>query len=255
MNQRGESTEDLSRPVAYDAYGRPLYAHPAEQTVSNDTTEAKPATEPQVVYLSRAVDPHKQDISEIAQKKHLESLQKYPFLNLSEGEYVINAIRRHPIGLISIWGLVALAVVIILSLPALMAWLDLSFISLSSSTIMSGTLILLLLLVLVVLGGIAATMIYDANRFFLTNESVIQHIQSGLFSKKDQTISLNNIEDASYRQHGILQTVLNYGSIRLSTEGEETTYRFYFVANPEEQIRLLNNAVEAFKNFRPIDDD
>lgn len=98
-------------------------------------------------------------------------------------------------------------------------------------------------------------MIYDANRFFLTNESVIQHIQSGLFSKKDQTISLNNIEDASYRQHGILQTVLNYGSIRLSTEGEETTYRFYFVANPEEQIRLLNNAVEAFKNFRPVDDD
>lgn len=251
MNKRDESAEDLSKPVAYDAYGRPLYAHPTEQ--ANTIQDA--AKEPQVVYLSRAVDPHKQDISETAQKKHLESRRKYPFLNLSEGEYVISAIRRHPIGLISIWGLVMLAIVITLSLPALMAWLDLSFISLSSSTIMSGTLILLLLVVLVVLAGIAATMIYDANRFFLTNESVIQHIQSGLFSKKDQTISLNNIEDASYRQHGILQTVLNYGSIRLSTEGEETTYRFYFVANPEEQIRLLNNAVEAFKNFRPIADD
>ncbi|HMR72546.1 MAG TPA: PH domain-containing protein [Candidatus Saccharibacteria bacterium] len=254
MKQRDESVEDLSRPVAYDAYGRPLYAHPPAEQVSESASPAE-VTEPQVVYLSRAVDPHKQEISETAQKKHTESQRKYPFLNLSEGEYVISAIRRHPIGLISIWGLVALAIIIILSLPAFMAWLDLSFILLSSSTIMSGTLIVLLSIALAVLAGVAATMIYDANRFFLTNESVIQHIQSGLFSKKDQTISLNNIEDASYRQHGILQTLFNYGSIRLSTEGEETTYRFYFVANPEEQIRLLNNAVEAFKNFRPIADD
>ncbi len=245
MNARDKSVEDLSKPVAYDTSGRPLYAHPADHE----------AVEPQVVYLSRALDPHKQEISESAQKKHAESRYKYPFLNLSEGEYVISAIRRHPIGLASIWGLVVLAVVIILSLPALMAWLDLPFISLSPSAVMSGALVVLLLIVLAVLAGVIATVIYDANRFFLTNESVIQHIQSGLFSKKDQTISLNNIEDASYRQQGILQTVLNYGSIRLSTEGEETTYRFYFVADPEEQIRLLNNAVEAFKNFRPIGDD
>ena len=62
-----------------------------------------------------------------------------------------------------------------------------------------------------------------------------------------------NIEDASYTQRGPVQQLLNYGSIRLSTEGDETTYRFDYVSNPKEEIATLNNAVEAFKNGRPVE--
>ena len=62
-----------------------------------------------------------------------------------------------------------------------------------------------------------------------------------------------HIEDASYSQRGPMQTILNYGSIRLSTEGEETTYRFDYVSSPKKQIAILNNAVEAFKNGRPVE--
>ena len=102
------------------------------------------------------------------------------------------------------------------------------------------------------IGGYIAYWVYTANKFFLTNESVIQEIQLGLFTHHEQTVSLANVEDASYDQHGIIQMMFNYGSIRLSTEGEETTYRFSFVANPKQQIATLNNAVEAFKNGRPV---
>lgn len=97
--------------------------------------------------------------------------------------------------------------------------------------------------------------VYQNNKFFLTNESVIQEIQVSLFSRHEQTVSLQNIEDASYRQQGILQTMFNYGSIRLSTEGDETTYRFNFVADPKRHIAILNDAVEAFKNGRPVIND
>jgi hypothetical protein len=38
----------------------------------------------------------------------------------------------------------------------------------------------------------------------------------------------------------------------LSTEGDETTYRFNYVTNPKYYIAILNNAVEAFKNGRPV---
>jgi len=110
-----------------------------------------------------------------------------------------------------------------------------------------------LLLFLILLGGMAATYIYQSNRFYLTNESVIQEIQVTLFSKHEQTVSLSNIEDASYKQNGILQMILNYGTIRLSTEGDETTYRFTYVSHPKRHIAVLNNAVEAFKNGRPVD--
>jgi len=94
--------------------------------------------------------------------------------------------------------------------------------------------------------------VYVSNKLFLTNESVIQEIQLSLFSHREQTVSLANIEDASYEQHGIIQQLFNYGSIRLSTEGDETTYHFSYVANAEQHIATLNNAVEAFKNGRPV---
>ena len=105
---------------------------------------------------------------------------------------------------------------------------------------------------LILLFAFIATGIYNANKFFLTNESVIQLIQTGIFAKKEQTVSLSNIEDASYQQHGLLPHMLNYGMLRLSTEGDETTYRFSYASNPQKQIAVLNNAVEAFKNGRPV---
>ena len=109
-------------------------------------------------------------------------------------------------------------------------------------------------MLLVLIGGYIVIWVYLSNQFFLTNESVIQEIQTSLLSRHEQTVSLDNIEDASYRQAGILQTLLNYGSIRLSTEGDETTYRFNYVADPKRQIAILNNAVEAFKHGRPVEE-
>jgi len=120
-----------------------------------------------------------------------------------------------------------------------------------------GTIVLIAVLfaALALIGGYLAIWIYTNNRFFLTNESVIQEIQNSIFSHNEQTVSLMNIEDASFSQRGPLQVLLNYGSIRLSTEGEESTYRFDYVQNPKRQIAILNNAVEAFKNGRPVEDD
>jgi uncharacterized membrane protein YdbT with pleckstrin-like domain len=114
--------------------------------------------------------------------------------------------------------------------------------------------IILGLIVLIGIGGYIAIWVYLRNTFYMTNESVIQEIQTSLFSRREQTVSLGSIEDASFRQNGIVQTLFNYGTIRLSTEGEETTYRFQYVSNPKAQIAKLNNAIESFKNGRPVND-
>lgn len=242
-----ETGHDYDKPVAYTPEGKPLYAHPSPASGG--------APAPQVVYMTRAISPHQQEISPEIRQKHDESARKYPQLNLSEGEYVISAVRRHPIGLIYIWAVVILATTIVIAIPLiLMATNSIPF-DLPASALTSGLVVLFLVVLLAILSGLVATVVYDANRFYLTNESVTQYIQSGLFSKNNQTISLGNIEDASYSQRGIVQTILNYGSIRLSTEGEETTYRFAFVANPQKQSHLLNDAIESFKNYRPMIED
>ncbi len=90
----------------------------------------------------------------------------------------------------------------------------------------------MLLIGLVALGGAVSLWIYLQNHFYMTNESVIQEIQGSLFYRHEQTVSLGSIE-----------------------EGEETTYIFHFVANPRKQIAIINNAIEDFKNGRPVCDD
>lgn len=242
QNQPQQSPNE-PQPVAYDSQGRPLYAAPPVQ----------PA--PQVVHLSRAIEPVEQEISPEVKKRHDQSVRDFPQLNLSDGEFVISAVRRHPIGLFFPVGvttfLIALTASVLINYTLITDSLGLIEPPDPGAVFFIGTLLILLYLI----GGYIAVWVYLNNKFFLTNESVIQEIQTSLFTHHEQTVSLSNIEDASYRQHSILEAIFNYGSIRLSTEGDETTYRFNYVTNPKQQIATLNNAVEAFKNGRPVVND
>jgi uncharacterized membrane protein YdbT with pleckstrin-like domain len=216
---------------------------------------AQYANEPELTHATRAYEPEVPEVGEKLRKKHEESVQLYPFLNLSEGEFVMLRIRRHPIGLlipvfITVLTVTILSVIMFLVPDFYASSQSQSSISLPAPEIVIGVLLLLILLSVIV-GGIAVW-IYIKNQFFLTNESVIQEIQHSLFSHHEQTVSLGSVEDASYKQQGILQYIFNYGTMRLSTEGEETTYRFAFVENPKEQIATVTDAVESFKNGRPV---
>lgn len=241
-----EAEQAAQRPVAYDADGQPLYAAPTDQV-------PPAASMPhQVVHVARATEPVPVEVSEETRKRHEDSKKHFPWLNLSDHEYIISAIRRHPIGM---WGpllatglSVSMMFILILNYPYFS-----DTIGLPAESFGLILLIGVLLAILFLIGGYLAIWVYMNNRFFLTNESVIQEIQASVFSRREQTVSLMNVEDASFSQRGPLQTILNYGSIRLSTEGEETTYRFDYVADPKEQIAILNNAVEAFKNGRPVE--
>jgi hypothetical protein len=241
-DQSSDTPKTTPQPVAYTKDGQPLYAAPPDATPEK----------PQFVHIARAVEPAEVPISPEVKQKHDESIKRYPFLNLSEAEYVIRAVRRHPIGML----LPVLLTVLLIAITAsamvnyslIMEYFSvmnpLSF----DAVLLLGTMLIFLFLV----GGYIAVWVYLNNKFFLTNESVIQEIQTSLFHRFEQTVSLANIEDASFRQEGILQAMLNYGSIRLSTQGDETTYRFDYVASPKDHIATLNNAVEAFKNGRPF---
>ncbi|MEP6710285.1 MAG: PH domain-containing protein, partial [Candidatus Saccharibacteria bacterium] len=208
--------------------------------------------------VARAVEPVKQELSDEMKAKHEASVKKYPWLNISESEYIISAVHRHLIGLFIPVALatflVILTLVIMINYPLVVNSLQTSSPGTMFPAYGDVVLVCLLLVMLFVIGGYIAVWVYQRNTFFLTNESVIQEIQTSLFTKKEQTVNLNNIEDASFSQKGLIQSFFNYGSIRLSTQGDETTYRFHYVSNPKQQISLLNNAVENFKNGRPAED-
>jgi len=206
--------------------------------------------------MTRSTDPEKMVISPTTQLKHDRSVKAYPALNLSAGEYVVRDIRRHPIGLIPPFSvgafIISLALILLFNYEVIFKSIQVPTENLDSAWV---TLPVMGFIFLVVIGMYVAYYVYVNNRFYLTNESVIQEIQNSLLFRSEQTVSLLNIEDASFAQEGILQQLFNYGSIRLSTEGEETTYRMTYVPTPKNAVIRLNNAVEAFKNGRPIEDD
>lgn len=279
-----QSPNKRVKPIAYDADGNPLYAAPQngqppgespyeqrwEDTSSHVTRvpqsaeggnfdprmRVQYANEPDVVHNTRVYEPRLRPVSEELLNKHETSKKEYPNLNLSVGEFVILDIKRHPVGLFIPLVSTVLTIVLLLT-----AWVSIPIIvepdPVDGTIPGIGTLsvIIFSLIILVGLFGYIAVWVYLRNTFYLTNESIIQEIQHSVFSKHEQTVSLGSIEDASFRQFGIWQTMFNYGTIRLSTEGEETTYRFQFVANPKQQIATVNNAIESFKNGRPVGDD
>lgn len=283
---QGNDTPDHQKPVAYDAQGRPLYAHPHPVIERSHHGQADPnpgspvvaethskvtqapasydghnfdprhriqaSNEPGIVHAARDYEPVVSPVSQELQTKHEESKRHYPHLNLSDGEFVILNIRRHFIGLLMpVLATIFLTVVVLTPLVFYPWFADTFGDVLPAFDVVALPVILLAALVMV--GGVVSIWVYLQNQFYMTNESVIQEIQHSLFSRHEQTVSLGSIEDASFKQSNIIQTLFNYGTIRLSTEGEETTYRFHYVENPKEQVAILNNAVESFKNGRPVD--
>ena len=59
-------------------------------------------------------------------------------------------------------------------------------------------------------------------------------------------IDLSSVEDASFRQENLLQSLFHYGTLRLSTVGDETTYTFKYSDITGEQLKevtdLISNA-------------
>lgn len=208
------------------------------------------------VHIARSMEPTEPELSEATTIKHERSLQAFPELNLSRGEYVVLCIMKHRISLVVPMGALLLALVIllfaILNMDLTTQFLMQIGLKDAKSTEIYPILGWLIALTLLIM--YATYYVYTHNRFILTNESIIQETQKGLLNRNEQTISLDNVEDASYSQKGLIQQMFNYGSLRLSTEGDETTYRFNYVYDPRGKIAILNNAVEAFKSGHPIRD-
>lgn len=270
LSQSSSQQVDYSKPVAYDNQGRPLYAHPPDAggvvasaadggatggagagvlgVIPGPNVDGEPSYQHQYVHLSHPFEPEQPDIPSEVLKRYEESKRRYPRLNLSRGEFIISDVKRHFFGVFQIW-------LIVLLLIAAMAGILAPMVAggqVSDQTLLLAATGLGLLAFLIFGGGLIATYLYQSNRFFLTNESVIQEIQVGIFSKHEQTISLENVEDASYYQRGLLPYIFNYGTIRLSTQSDEQTYKLTYVPDPKKEIALLNNVVEAYKNGRPV---
>lgn len=236
--------QNTPQPVAYDADGRPLYASPEDAM----NARPQPAPQPTVVHMAQPLERVEQTVSPELQRKHEQSVEAYPHLDLSEHEYVVLCVRRHLIGLIGpIFAALFLLIIFIaflVLLPEITTQLGVQNLS---GLLLLGVICISILL----LGGIYMVYwVYTNNSFFLTNQSIIEKTQHTLFSSNVKSVSLGDVVDVSYRQVGLLQTMLNYGTVQVGTKDDEVPYIFNYVRDPKSQASTIKDAVTSFKNGR-----
>ena len=175
--------------------------------------------------------------------RHERSKKDFPGLKLDEDEYVEFFFKRAKVRLKLIWGSVFVGLVLVL-LGFLLV--------LSQQTMIDGMglnflfIILLALLAAAVIIWLLALKLHNGNKLYITNKHVTQMVMDSPVSTSINIIDLESVEDASFRQTNIIQKLFHYGTFRLSTVGEETTYTFpYSDISPQELTavtELITNA-------------
>lgn len=232
MNPRQDNSHNQPQdnakpqPVAYDNQGRPLYHHPP--------TNFPPIQNP------------------IQHESGVQSRGGVEELNLSKGEVLLREVHRHPIVMIGIYvsgiATLLLIIVIAISLISFTGNPPEGFLTEEAFPAIPSTAVILEafgLGLLSIIFTLISLRINAGNRFYVTTESVVQRLQNSIFHVQNQQINLLNIEDVTYEKHGLFQHMFNYGTVRMSTEGDETTYLFKFTPDPKTVADHVLNAQEA----------
>jgi hypothetical protein len=156
----------------------------------------------------------------------------------SPGEHIIFKVRKHPFGLIVMYLQAILAFVII---AGLMYFLTPSVVSSGEEESVRGFVILGLVAfaILLCLILLIVTYIYSQNMLILTNRSITQVAQNGLFSRKVSELSLQNTEDITADKDGIWAQIFNFGVIKVETAGEQFNFHFQYCPNPNRYGQLI----------------
>ncbi|RJO62328.1 PH domain-containing protein [candidate division WS5 bacterium] len=78
----------------------------------------------------------------------------------------------------------------------------------------------------------ASWLIHYLNFQMVTNEHLVDVDQLGLFSREISELALEDIQDVSATQHGIVQSMFKYGNVTIQTAGEKSNFEFEKVGNP-----------------------
>lgn len=163
---------------------------------------------------------------------------------MQPGERHIFEIKRHPIGLLfsyAISGLMIIgaAAIVFIVAPGLFP---------NSKDVVAavGTVIFLVITLLAVGFVFITNKVYWGNSWVLTSDSITQVSQTSLFNRQSSQLSLENLEDVTAMQNGILAHMFNYGTLKAETAGEHSKFVFSFCANPNYYAQQVIQAREEF---------
>ena len=181
--------------------------------------------------------------------RHARNKIDFPHLKLEEGEYVELAFSRAKI---------CLTAIMLGTIGSFILILAVFIITMASGVLSSDAMgrnflavVFTTIIAVIFIAAIISLRIYRGNKLFITNKRVMQFAMTSLVSSSVNIIDLSSIEDASFRQGNIFQKIFKYGTLRLSTVGDETTYTFpYSDIHPDELKRIAYLVSNVKKDIR-----
>lgn len=169
---------------------------------------------------------------------------KKSILDIDPSEIVLHEAKKHPIGLFVILGVTFMFLAVNFLLLFIIASNEDLFSSPVSDLGLAAFFIATTILVLLV--GYIAQKIYRASEIVVTNENLIQIIQTGLLDRKVSQLNLAKIQDVTANQKGFLPTLLGYGTLNVETAGEASNYAFGPIDNPSIMAKHINEAHDQY---------
>lgn len=159
---------------------------------------------------------------------------------LSEGETVVQDLKKHPIGVAISLIVGALLIVTILGITFFIFSL-----MQSSGKTNSGAYGSLVVFAGVIISiGIAVATAVNAYLFrmdslIVTTDKIAQIEYKTIFDRKVVQLSIERVQDVTVSQIGILPRIFKYGTITIDTAGENEDCIFSFAPNPYENSQMI----------------
>ncbi len=147
-------------------------------------------------------------------------------LSFRQGENVINTYYHHKFYLFLEIFPIAIFSCVIIALSGVILWLASSVMV---PVVFLGTIVLLHIFWIALF---VVLIDFSLDFWVLTDARVIAVEQKGLFSQSVGEFELSKIQDVMVEVNGMVATLLNYGTVRISTAGEHQNFEMHYVFNP-----------------------
>lgn len=170
---------------------------------------------------------------------------------LQNGEVIVNVIKRHPFGIISMYIASVLGIAVVCALAFLMVpnlFDQMGGGADSAAALAVGAALAILILLILILG--VATFVYWQNQWVVTTDSITQLTQNSLFGRQVSQLSMDNLEDVTVDQHGIIPHMFNFGTLKVESAGERSKFVFVYCPKPNHYARRILEVHEHFLEER-----
>lgn len=163
---------------------------------------------------------------------------------LEPGEHILTEVRRHTIGIAAIYIEAVLAIAAIVAVAIFAGKAVEDNVSGQARDLVLGAAVLVIALVVLIV--MAAVYVYRQSRMFVTDRSLVQVLQRGLFNRKVSRLSMSNVEDVSADQAGLLPSMFDYGTLTVQTAGERDNFIFPWCPKPNHFAERILEARQAY---------